>query len=85
MKYLIVTYYKKPNGQIDEAVTVSKKIKPADQQTSNVIMDFEQKQVLKCMIEGNKIDTDWEKLYEYYNRHYPNVIKKLEEESSVGK
>ena len=63
MRYFIVTYYKKPNGQIDEAVSIAKKIKPSDQQTASVIMDFKDKKVMQCTVDGKKVDTDWDSLF----------------------
>ena len=40
MRYLLIVFLRKPNGQIDEQVSISKRIRPADLQTCNVIMDF---------------------------------------------
>jgi hypothetical protein len=33
MRYLLITFVRKPGGQIDELVAVGKRIKPADLQT----------------------------------------------------
>ena len=38
MRYLILTYYRKPTGQIDEVMAVSKNLKRRDLQTANVIL-----------------------------------------------
>ena len=40
MRYLMLTYYTKPDGKIDEAMAVSKTIKTRDLQTASVILDF---------------------------------------------
>ena len=40
MRYLILTYFKKPNGQIDESMTVSNKLRDRDLSMGNVILDF---------------------------------------------
>ena len=40
MRYFLITFMRKPGGQIDEQVTVAKKIKPSDLQTCNVILDY---------------------------------------------
>ena len=48
MRYLLITFMRKPGGQIDEQVTVAKKVKQSDLQTCNVILDYAQKKVDKC-------------------------------------
>lgn len=74
---------RKAGGQIDEAVAVSKKIKPADLQTCNVIIDYAAKKVQKCVIEGKVVDTDFERMDAYYKQVYPNLIAQLEKEAII--
>lgn len=74
---------RKPGGQIDEQMTVAKKVKQSDIQTCNVILDYAKKKVEKCVIEGKVVDTDWEKMHTYYSRIYPNVIAQLEKEAGI--
>jgi len=74
---------RKPGGQIDEQVTISKKIKPSDLQTCNVILDYAKKKVDKCVIEGKALDREWNKMHEYYLRIYPNLIAQLEKEAEI--
>jgi coenzyme F420-reducing hydrogenase gamma subunit len=81
MRYLLIKYLRKPNGQIDEQVELSKNVKPKDIQTCNVIMDFKEKKVDKCFIEGTVISTDWDKLVEYYKQVYPEVIEDLQKQN----
>lgn len=81
MRYFLVTYYTKPGGQIDEAVTVSKSVKQNDLQTCNVIMDYKMKKVDKCFIEGKVVTTEWGKLDTYYRQLYPSIIERLEKEA----
>jgi hypothetical protein len=83
MRYLLITFMRKAGGQIDEAVTVSKKIKPADLQTCNVIIDYAAKKVQKCVIEGKVVDTDFERMDAYYKQVYPNLITQLEKEATI--
>ena len=83
MRYLLITFMRKPGGQIDEAVTVSKKIKPADLQTCNVIIDYAAKKVEKCVIEGKVVDTDFDRMDTYYKQVYPNLIAQLEREALI--
>jgi hypothetical protein len=74
---------RKPGGQIDEMVAVSKKMKASDLQTCNVIIDYGTKKVEKCIIEGKKVDTDFEKMNEYYKQVYPKLIIQLEREAAI--
>jgi phosphopantetheine adenylyltransferase len=83
MRYLLITYLRKPNGQIDEQVAVAKKVKVTDIQMCNVIIDYAKKKVEKCVIEGNKVDTDFEKMNEYYKRIYPSLVAQLEKEADI--
>jgi len=85
MRYLLITFMRKPGGQIDEAVTVSKNIKPADLQTCNVIIDYADKKVEKCVIEGKFVDTDFDRMDAYYKQIYPNLIAQLEKEAVISK
>jgi hypothetical protein len=78
MRYLLITYVRKPNGQIDEQVTVSKRTKTSDIQTCNVILDYAKRKINKCVIEGKTVDTDWGKMNEYYKKVYPSLINQLE-------
>lgn len=83
MRYLLITFMRKPGGQIDEQVTISKRVKQSDLQTVNVIIDFAKKTVDKCIIEGKKVDTDFDKMSEYYRKIYPNLIQQLEKNSAI--
>ena len=84
MRYLIVTYLKKPNGQIDEQVEVGMRIKTRDIQMANIIMDFKEQKVEKCLIEGQVVTQEWEKLYEYYKKIYPAIVERLEREAGTS-
>lgn len=83
MRYLLITFVRKPGGQIDEMVTIAKRVKPADIQTCNVILDYGSKKIEKCVIEGKIVDTDWDKMNEYYKRIYPALIEQLEKEAGI--
>jgi len=82
MRYLLITFLRKPNGQIDEQVTVGKRIRPADLQTCNLILDFGKKKIEKCVIEGKIVDSDWDKMVEYYKRIYPTLLDQLEKNNT---
>jgi hypothetical protein len=83
MRFLLITFYRKSGGQIDEQVTVSKKVKKSDNQTCNVILDFAEKKVQRCIIEGKVVDTDWVRLVDYYRNIYPQLIEQLEREAPI--
>jgi hypothetical protein len=40
MRYFLVSYLKQANGQMDEVVSVSARLKLRDRQTAAVILDF---------------------------------------------
>lgn len=74
---------RKPGGQIDELVAVGKRVKPADLQTCNVIIDYADKKVMKCVVEGKVVDTDFDRMDTYYKQVYPNLIAQLEKEATI--
>lgn len=78
MRYLLITYMRKAGGQIDEQVTVSKRVRTSDVQTCNVIVDYKDKKIDKCVIEGKKVDTDFQRMTDYYRQIYPGLIDQLE-------
>ena len=77
MRYLILTYYTKPNGQIDEVMAVAKSLKTRDHQTANVILDFKTLSVLKCSMGGVQVPRDFDRIVEYYMKHYEATITRL--------
>lgn len=81
MRYLIFTYYRKANGQIDEAMSLANKVKLKDLQTANVILDFKEQKVDRCMVEGMNGVKDWDTVVAYYYKHYTHTIERLFEEN----
>lgn len=77
MRYLLLTYYTKPDGKIDEAMAVATKIKLRDHQTANVILDFKELKVLKCSVNGVNATKDWDTVVSTYYEHYANIIERL--------
>jgi hypothetical protein len=77
MRYLLLTYYTKPSGQIDEVMTIAKKIKNKDWQTANVILDFKEQKVLAASVKGMVATRDWETIVGYYYQHYSATIERL--------
>jgi hypothetical protein len=46
-------------------------------------MDYAQKKVDKCVVEGKKVDTDWDRMSTYYKGIYPSLISQLEKEAGM--
>ena len=81
MRYLILTYYKKPSGQIDEVMAVAKNLKKRDLQTCNVILDFRTLSVLKCSMAGTQVPRDFDRITAYYHQHYAATKERLFKEN----
>ena len=81
MRYLILTYYRKADGQIDETMAVSKNLKTRDIQTANVILDFKDLKVLKCSMGSEQVPKDWDRIVGYYHQHYASTIERLFKEN----
>lgn len=79
----MISFFRKVGGQIDEAVQVSKRVRTSDTMNANIIMDFAEKKVLKCVIEGKVHDTTFEKMRDYYIKIYPQLIQQLEKEAPI--
>jgi len=77
MRYLILTYYQKATGQIDEVMAVARSLKRRDHQTANVILDFRTLSVLKCSMSGVNVPRDFNRIVEYYHQHYESTITRL--------
>lgn len=85
MRYLMISFLRKRAGQIDEMVSVTKRVRTSDMNNANVILDFADKKVVKCIIEGKEHDTTFEKMREYYVKIYPNLVEQLEREATIEK
>ena len=81
MRYLILTYYKKPSGQIDEVMAVAKNLKTRDHATANVILDFKDLSVVKCSMGGVNVPRNFDRIVEYYMEHYESTITRLFKEN----
>lgn len=77
MRYLLLTYYTKPDGKIDESMAVSKRVKTSDLQTCSVILDFRELKVVKATLGGVSVPRDFNKIVEYYHQHYASTIERL--------
>ena len=81
MRYFLVTYVKKPNGQIDEVTSVARNLKKRDLQMVNVILDFRDQKVLACSMDGKTVPRVWDTIVSYYYQHYPTVFERLFQEN----
>ena len=81
MRYLLVTYYTKPSGKIDEVLTVAKRLRPRDWQTANVLLDFRDQKVLLSSVAGLTATRDWDTLVSYYYKYYAATIERLFQEN----
>jgi hypothetical protein len=78
MRYFVVTYIQKPDGQYDEQVQVlERNLTNKVNVTANVILDFKEKKVVKARL-AEAIDRDWDLLRNYFHQVYPQVIEQLE-------
>jgi len=82
MRYLIIDYYRQPSGQMDEVVTVAKQTKTRDIQSAAVILDFKQKTVVKCSMDGVVVPKDWHRIRDFYHQYYSQIIDDLEKSYS---
>jgi hypothetical protein len=64
MKYLIATYYKKPNGKFDEVIELKSSVKTKHWQTAKLILNLTEKKVEKQTLMDESASYD--RLYQYY-------------------
>ena len=81
MRYFVITYIKKPNGQFDEQVEVTTRIRQRDLQCANVILDFKTMRVEKAMANGLAVERDWNRIHNFYLEHYRNTFERLHREN----
>ena len=77
MRYLVITYYRKANGETDETMAVSKNLKNRDIQCANVILDFKKLEVVKATMGGLNVPKNFDNLVQYYIQHYEKIITRL--------
>ena len=77
MRYFVITYIRKPSGQMDEQNQVVRNIKTRDLQMASVILDFKKLEVVKATLNGVVVPKDFNRIVEYYYQHYKNVIDRL--------
>ena len=81
MRYLMLTYYTKASGKIDESMIVASRVKTKDWQMANIILDFKEQKVLKASVKDNTIPKDWDRIVGYYYPFYTNIMERLLQEN----
>jgi hypothetical protein len=81
MRYLLLTYYTRPSGKIDEVMTISTRLKRKDLQMTNVILDFKEQKVIQCSVGGITANKDWDTIVSYYYKHYSATMERLFQEN----
>lgn len=77
MRYFVITYIRKPSGQLDEQNQVTRSLKNRDLQMASVILDFKKLAVVKASFNGVTVPRDFQRIVEYYYQHYKNVLDRL--------
>ena len=77
MRYLTLTYYTRPDGKIDESMSVVRNLKHRDLQIASVILDFKKLEVVKCSMNGVVVPNNWNRIVTYYHQHYASTIERL--------
>lgn len=77
MRYLTLTYITRPDGKIDESMSVVRNLKHRDLQIASVILDFKKLQVVKAHMGGVQVPRDFNRIVEYYHKHYAATIERL--------
>lgn len=81
MRYLIITYYRKADGKIDESTAVAKNLKTRDLQTANVILDFKELKVVRARLADAEAPKDWDRVVAFYHQYYPHIVERLFKEN----
>ena len=81
MRYMILTYFTKATGKIDEVMSLSNRVKSKDLQTASIILDFRDQIVLKCVIDGKSMPREWDTIVSYYYKHYQAIMERLFKEN----
>ena len=83
MRYFLVSYLKQANGQMDEVVSVSARLKLRDRQTAAVILDFATQTVLQCSMNGTTVPKDLNKIVSFYYQHYAATFDRLAKQNGI--
>lgn len=79
MRYLLITFYKKRNGKVDEQASVKRNLSSNTLSTANIIFDFKHRKIERCFVDGKVMDKNWDRLDEYYRPIYPKLFEELDQ------
>lgn len=74
---MLVSYFRKPTGQMDETFAVARRLRPRDLQQAAVIVDFQTRRVIKASFDGAVVPKDFDRIVGYYLQHYRAHIDQL--------
>jgi hypothetical protein len=78
VRYFVVTYIKKADGQYDESVQlVEEHLTNKINVTASIILDFKETKVLKARLE-EPIERNWHLIRNYFYQIYPSIIDQIE-------
>jgi hypothetical protein len=82
MRYLLLTYMRKPDGKMDETMQVSKTLRNKDLQMASVILDFRDRKVIKASLNGQVVPKDFDRIVGYYQQFYKDIIEQLADQNT---
>jgi hypothetical protein len=74
---MIINYYRRASGKMDESMIVAAKLKDRELQTAAVIVDFRTRRVIKASFDGAVVPKDFDRVVGYYQLHYRDHIQQL--------
>ena len=77
MRYFTLTYYKQPDGKINEVAGTQEKLRAKDRVNCNVILDFKEENIIKCTVGGQGLSPDWLSVIEYFSQYYGDTFAKM--------
>lgn len=77
MRYFTLTYYKQPDGKINEVSNTRDKLRSKDRTDCNVILDFKDEKIIKCTVDGQGISPDWLTVVDYFSKYYGELFTQL--------
>ena len=77
-RFLIIRYTRKPDGKFDELVELSKKKIGAGKMTeAAVVLDLQNKKILKMSLDGAPKDLTYEQVFDHYKKFYADAIEQV--------
>lgn len=62
---------------MDEHMIVAKRLRPKDNQTAAVILDFQKLCVIQASLAGTTVPKDFDRIVKYYHQYYSSTIERL--------